>query len=244
MMPLPNEVIVEDRRLSSAADELMELRWHWTLDESNPQRVSQSEYARQVGRDQAVINRDANAWADYAAAQSYDLKGIAPGSPQTPNDYRQLRKLSEDRQTAAKAIAATTGTSVANVASNKRDEVDAVLNTARERAETNQTTLDYEIQKAAEWRTKARKAAQVDQDEHRKAQGLRYIEIEGLVGKAMQSLRKILAVSEGVELGGEETDLLTKSLGDLRSLLGLIDLRIAGETNIDWDAELIKETTR
>jgi len=34
-----------------------ELRWHWTRDESNPKRVSGSEYARQIGKGHVVVNR-------------------------------------------------------------------------------------------------------------------------------------------------------------------------------------------
>jgi len=38
-----------------------ELRWHWTRDESNPKRVSGSEYARQIGKGHVVVNRYARA---------------------------------------------------------------------------------------------------------------------------------------------------------------------------------------
>src|SRR5262245_26020367 len=126
-MSLPTEVIEQDRRLQQSANELMELRWHWTLDQANPRRESQREYARQVGVNQAAINKDANAWADWLAAQAEDGIGFTPGTPQTPADYRELRKMSGERQEAAKAVAKATGDTVSNVASNKRDEVDAVV---------------------------------------------------------------------------------------------------------------------
>ena len=32
------------------SEALAQHRWHWTIDESNPERVSLSEYARSVGR--------------------------------------------------------------------------------------------------------------------------------------------------------------------------------------------------
>jgi hypothetical protein len=35
-------------------------------------------------------------------------------------------------------------------------------------------------------------------------------------------------------------DLMRHSIANLRALLDLIDLRMAGEANIDWDAELEK----
>ena len=62
---LPESVIKEDRRLSRGAEELCKLRWHWTLDESNPQRISMREYARQVGVRHPAIVKDANAWEQY-----------------------------------------------------------------------------------------------------------------------------------------------------------------------------------
>jgi hypothetical protein len=111
------------------------------------------------------------------------------------------------------------------------------VSTARERALDRGTTVDHEIQRAAEWREKTRRAAQAETNERRKAQTMRYVQFEGLIGKAMQSLRTILRDSEGVDLDDELRELLTSSLGNLRALLNLIDLRIAGETNVDWDAE-------
>jgi len=236
---LPTEVVAADRRLQRSADDLMQLRWHWTLDEANSDRVGFSAYAREVGVSEGAVRNAAHAWADYVRSDSY--AGVrTPGAPQTPDDFRELRKLSGDRQEAAKAIASVTGVPVGNVAKHKRDEVDAVVSTARERAVDRGTTVEHEIERAADWRAKARKAAEREQDEKKKAHGLRYIEIEGHVGAAMQRLRKILDAADDVQFTDEERELLTESLGKMRALLNLIDLRIAGETNIDWDAEFEK----
>jgi hypothetical protein len=237
---LPTTVIEKDRKLQRSADELMELRWHWTLDETNPERVSQREYARQVGVDQSKINVDANAWADYLAAQSDAQQGITPGAPQSPGDYRTLRKMSGERQRATKAVAKATGKAVSTLATHDRGEVDAVLNTARERAVDRGTTVDHEFERAAEWRAKTRKAAEREKDEHKARSTARFIEIEGDLGAAMQRLRNVLNAAEDVPFSDDERELLTASLGKLRALLNLIDLRIAGETKIDWDDEFQK----
>jgi len=239
---LPTTVVEQDRTLQRSADQLMELRWHWTLDETNPERVSQREYARQVGVDQSKINVDANAWADYLAGQSDAQQGITPGAPQSPGDYRTLRKMSGERQQATKAVAKATGKAVSTLATHDRGEVDAVLNTARERAVDRGTTVEHEIDRAAEARARARKAAERDADERRQASTARYLEIEGHLGAAMQRLRKVLDSSKDVEFTDEERELLVATLGKLRALLGLIDLRIAGDTDVDWDAELTKLT--
>jgi len=69
--PVPTRTrnyVWRDRELSADADELMQLRWHWTLDESNPERVSFAEYAAAVGTDESKIAVDANGWAEYLKA--------------------------------------------------------------------------------------------------------------------------------------------------------------------------------
>ena len=64
---LPATVVKEDKRLDDQAkktgEALGELRWHWTLNEDNPDRVSFAEYARQVGRHLSTIKKYADAYA-------------------------------------------------------------------------------------------------------------------------------------------------------------------------------------
>ena len=56
---LPTSVVAQDHKLETANEnsslELMKLRWHWTLNEANAQRVSVADYAQQVGRKPRVI---------------------------------------------------------------------------------------------------------------------------------------------------------------------------------------------
>jgi len=241
-MALPTNVVEKDHKLQKSANELMALRWHWTLDKANPERVAQREYARQVGVDQSTVNRDANAWADYLAAQSDAPKGITPGAPQTPQDFRQLRKLRSDRQEAAKAIAAATGDKVGNVAGNKAEEVDAVMGIAQNRAAEKGTTVEHEIQEAAEWRARARRADKKIRDDRKERHGLRYLSIEGKVARMIRIGGEILEATEGTLFDADERELLTESVGKLRALLNLLDLRIAGQVDVDWDAELTKIT--
>ena len=63
MRPLP---------LHLASEELARHRWHWTLDESNPDRVSFSEYAAGVGRHKSQIQ---------SFARGYALKVASEGCP-------------------------------------------------------------------------------------------------------------------------------------------------------------------
>jgi len=239
---LPTKVIETDRKLQQSADQLMQLRWHWTLDKSNPDRVSIADYARGVGVARPRVSIDANAWADYLDSRTPRRTGTVdspPGAPQTPDDFRRLKSLTEEQRVAAQAIASATGTSPGNVAHNKREEVAAVVNTARERAVDRGTTVEHEIERAAQWREKTRKAAQREQDEKRKRSTMRFIEIEGHIGAAMQRLRKVLDLAED-GFTDEERELVAASLNKMRALLNLIDLRITGDTEIDWDVEFEK----
>lgn len=236
-MTLPIEVVKEDKRLTKAGEELAKLRWHWTLDKSNPARVGFREYARMVGRDDTAIKRHADGYAAWLAVGADDAVST-PGEPTTIGDFVELAKMNVERQEAAKAVAKHSGRSVSNVGMHHRAEIDAVVSTARERALDRGTKVEDEIERTAAWRERSRKAAERERDAKRKASTLRFIEIEGHIGGAMQRLRKVLDVSEGVEFTEEELELVVASLAKLRALLGLIDMRIAGTTDVDWDEEL------
>lgn len=249
-MTLPKSVIKKDHDLEqdyeAIGSELMELRWHWTLDESNPKRVPIREYAREVGRAESGIRADANGWAASIAANAAhgDVRSETPGQARTPNDFRELAKLGAEKQYAAEAIAKVSGKSAGNVARAKREELTAVVNRARERAErkgrAGTEAVIEEIDTVVEWDAKAAATRARVREQDKKRHTSRYIEIEGDLGVAMQRLRKVLNVAEGVGFTEEEIELMTVSLGKLRALMNLIDLRIAGETNIDWDAEFQK----
>ena len=62
---LPQHVIEEDNRLEKeTAEKLGYLRWHWTLDESNPGRVTQVEYAKAVGVGRTTIQKYVAAYVE------------------------------------------------------------------------------------------------------------------------------------------------------------------------------------
>lgn len=68
---LSPQVIAADRRLDDnakrASEDLAKHRWHWTLDESNPDRVSIRAYARAVGRHHRTISVQANGFSAWVA---------------------------------------------------------------------------------------------------------------------------------------------------------------------------------
>lgn len=81
---LPTAVAQRDRELQAAGDELAELRWHWTRNTDNPERVTFREYGRQVGRDPAVIRAYAVAhelsdeYPEMSASERARLAGFSP----------------------------------------------------------------------------------------------------------------------------------------------------------------------
>ena len=62
---LPSTIVLQDQELEAQRDDasasLAKLRWQWTLDESNPKRVSIRSYAEQVGRAEKTIRSMAKA---------------------------------------------------------------------------------------------------------------------------------------------------------------------------------------
>ena len=54
--------IALDKEVSLAGEQLMEHRWHWTMDESNPERVTIEQYAADCGVAESVVRIDVTAW--------------------------------------------------------------------------------------------------------------------------------------------------------------------------------------
>jgi len=232
---LPTAAIKADARLDAASttstEALAEHRWHWTLDETNPDRVSFSQYGRDVGRSFTAIAKHANAWNEYRLNSRV----------QTLADAMELVKLGADRREATEAVAAATGKSPATLRSgSNRQEVTSVLDTARERAERKGTPLADEIPIVAQHREAARKAQATSQAERQKRHTMRYLELEGDIASAKIKLTHVLKATAGHQLEPEETELLRTSIAALAALLNLIDLRLGGDTHTDWDAELAK----
>ena len=146
--PLPAHVVAEDRRLErvkeSATEALMRLRWHWTLDESNPERVSFRAYARQIARSHQAVMWYANGYVH--------LKDDSPGNAlvTTPTRAVERAKTSAERYAATEAVATAFGVAFVTARQQYGNDVNAVLHMARERADANQTTVADEARGIAE----------------------------------------------------------------------------------------------
>ena len=140
------------------------------------------------------------------------------------------------------AIAQTPKVSVLSQPARTHDEDQEVRAVATERAERKGTTVEEEVHHVAEQREKIRKSADRIKADHKAAHTFRYMEIEGDLAAAQGRLMHALKTAQDVGWEQEEIELLTDSIGKIRAVLNLIDLRIAGETQVDWDSELTRLT--
>lgn len=236
MSSLPIEVIAEDRRLvahlTETEEDLARLRWHWTLNEDNPDRMSFRRYADGVDKSRSTIAKYANGYATW----------VATNGSQPLDKAIVLANMNAETAAATEAVAKANEISVgtASNAGQYRAEVKEVVATARDRAERNQTTVEEEIPKVAEFRAKARRTA-AKQRTNRKAQKtLSFSQVEGHLAAAKQYLMKALTVAREAEFEPEALQLLADSVSSVQSLLHLLDVCLVGSTNINWDEELAK----
>ena len=144
---LPEVAIQEDHRLeqgwAKSTLALMKHRWHWTLDESNPERVSIRQYAADVGREKRTIGRYANAYPLFEEA----------GRRAAPIDLGELLEragMSPEKYAAIEAVAKLRGLAPRTVREKHPAAVRAALQIARARAGDRGTTVTTELPGAAE----------------------------------------------------------------------------------------------
>lgn len=230
MSELPARVVKEDHRLertaSSASETLAELRWHWTLDESNSKRVSLREYARAVGRDHGLIRK---------YARGFEIAGDAS----VPiSEAIERAAMSTERETAAEAVAKARGVAFQTARQSRPTEIRRVRDMARERVEKHGGTIEEQAAKAADWIVRSERAERHTRDDRQKRLGLRFVEIEGKLTKAKTALLDALSVARAVEWEPEHQELLEHTLESVKSLIALVDLALTGAADVDWDAEL------
>jgi hypothetical protein len=267
-MILPAEVAERDKQLDAeiarTTEELMELRWHWTLDTTNPDRVTAAAYGRAVGRARQVISGDANAWARWLTDQSKrtHMGAAQVGEPHTPDDYRQLVKLSDEREQVVRAVARANNKKFSNVAVNMRKEVNEALTEAQDRAERNGTTVATEITEAAKFLAKFPSEVQKDAAlseagkkywaEKKAAEAKcrpEYLALQKRIDAAVSALENDLCDAGTIAFTKEETDALHGSLDRLSVLVGQVQTRIgkasgSGTVDLDNVVELKSAGTR
>lgn len=232
MSELPIAVIETDRRLETAehkaGETLVKHRWHWTLDESNPKRVSVSAYARAVGRALSTVLGQVNGY------EAHRVHAIPL------SEAIERAKVGSEKEAVINAVAKARGTSFGDARQRRPDEVKRVRQIARDRAEQNNTTVEEEAPKVADWIIKAEKAEAKREQASKQKHSLKFVQIEADLRKILRLASNVLNDSHGVPFTDEEKDLLAETIGKVRALLNLIDLRFADAADVDWDAELTK----
>jgi hypothetical protein len=231
MTDLPRRVVDDDHRLeraaSSASEELARLRWHWTLDETNPGRVSLRAYARAVGRDARTITVYAQGYVRSSGDADISL-----------TEAIERSSMSSDREAATEAVAKARGLAITTVRQNRPTEVRRVLGIARDRVEQHGGSLADAARETADWIVRSEQTSERREAERRQRTSMRLIEVESHLDGARRRLEQALQVARSVEWGDEEQGLLQATIANVRALLGLIDVALAGTPDVDWDAEL------
>ena len=233
---IPRKIIEADHRLERAAEssaaQLAELRWRWTKDETNAQRVTVGAYAAAVGRRPEAIRVMALGYAEWK-------NPVRVANDRSLNDCIELAKLGAEAQAATVAVAKALGKSPGNVASSERGTVRGVLANARDAAERKGTSVGEEIPRAAASIAKTRAVEAKTRSERKARYGLRYVQIDGKILTAKRHLTEALELADDIA-DEEERELLRDAIANLVALTHLIDLRLGGAPDIDWNAELVK----
>lgn len=234
-MPLPADVVHEDRdletRIGRMSEKLAKLRWHWTLDEDNPERVSLREYARQVSRDFKTVRGYAKGYALFMSDGHVSI-----------SEAIGRANMGGETESATEAVAKARGTSFTHTRDSRNTEIRRVREIARERAEQKGTTVEEEAPAVAEWIVKTEEAGKKISGERKQRLGLRFVEMEGKLDKVKRELLSAVRLAQDIEWGDDEIELLQHTLENIRALLHLIDSAMAGTADVDWDTELAKLT--
>jgi hypothetical protein len=242
-MALPREVIETDHNLERVADrassQLAQHRWRWTLDVSNPGRISIGEYARQVARSESTIRSAVNGyamWLDDHPSGGYPPKSLG--------DYQSRARMGSETEAAAQAVSKARGIAMETARRGHADEMRRVRDIARQRAEERGTSIEEEAPKIAETIARHEKAQHAEQASQAEHTDIRFVEMEGYLIKAKRELLRALKLAPVVPWDDESRELLSETVANVKALIGLIDTALSGSSGIDWDAEFAKVAGR
>lgn len=242
---LPAEVIREDQDLEqsmeSASEALGYLRWHWTLDESNPARVSIRQYALAIGKNKEVIRMYAQGYASHA------LGGQRPSGNFSDSVVRA--GLSAEKQLAVDVVAEVNNMTFENAKRRYEPTVIEVRNAVeREREQREEQGEDFPAEEREDY---ARKVAKMKRDSkaaearHREEQrhnhSLKFMEMDTLASRVRQLSKELLDVTRDVDLSvlsEEEVRLLERQIIAAHEMVGLTRTALSGDSGTDWDKAL------
>jgi hypothetical protein len=232
------QAVKRDHELEVASENstltLARHRWHWTWDESNPDAVNVTEYARRIGRSQKVV------WTMVSGYNEYSRRGIEVSegkqlSPMSINEAIARAATTAEQTELYEATAKAAGTTFQNVVKNNTQLARAVKETAEHLAELNGTDVAEELTRAAESTVASIKAGKRAKAERMESKSSRTLAVEGHLLHARKYLQWALRDSYGElgELDVEYIRLVTTRLGEL---IRDMDLVLDGG-KVEWDAD-------
>lgn len=221
------ELVTTDREIGAEAQNatlrLMEHRW------TAVQEIgSTREYARALGAGETTIRMYVRGWELWQEG--------APGTPRTPNDVLQLAAVDAERREAMKIVADVKGRAIETVRKEHRPAVDLVLNAMR-----NEPDESKRIERGTQYAERVQASETARAEEHAartRTAGRAYLTLQNKIYKAATSLRLALIDSRNVTLDSETVELLQDSLEQVRHLTDLLNLKLVGDTGVDWDTEV------
>ena len=188
MPSIPQSVVDKDHELEGrterASEALAKHRWHWTLDESNADKVSTTAYARDIGRGHKLVSTYARGYKLFV-----ERAGSPGGTALTIQDAIRLAGVAVEDRAMHEAIAEGSGRPVAQVSrGDNRHRTRAVVERAHQRAERRGgDAVDHARDIAAEERQVA-EAERARRAADRERRSIRYVHIEGHLAAAQRRL--------------------------------------------------------
>lgn len=235
---VPAEVVETDHKLEGAASKASEAlakhRWHWTLDETNPNRVGIQTYARAVGRSTTTIAKNAHGYANW--------KESAGALPLI--EAIERARMSADREAIVDAVADANKVSFKTARQTYNPDIKRVREAVEDAVERKPDITPEEKVEVA--KRHADFIARSKASEHRRAEDRKrqrtatYMLLDAKLDHARRDLKEALDNANRAEMGDEEIRLLQTALEAIKTLTALIGSALAGESGVDWDAELAK----
>ena len=228
---VPHDAVQQDLKLEARADragkDLAAHRWHWTLDPGNPDRVSFHAYGAAVGRSFTSIRRQATGYDNWLKDPSVSL-----------TDHIARANMSEQRALTAQAVADAYGIKVATVAVNHSDVLAELMAQAQRKVEPGKVEFADALSDVMEFHKKAKKAREEKTTRMKARHGIRFVAVEAEINRSHNAVTRALNEAHGVEWTEHEEQLLRESVARLKAVVSLLEMSVAGVTDIDWDHEL------
>lgn len=238
---VPIEVVEKDHKLDGAnvktTEALAKHRYHWTLDETNPNRVTLGAYARATGRNLATIRNH---------ARGYEMWLTHGGSPMALAECIDRARIGAERTEVVEAVAEANKVEFTTARRSLAPDINRVKAAIERKVERQPDITPEEKQeytkKVAKTYAISRQAEQRRTTNRKKNKSAQFVIIEGELSQARRCLSRALEEArQGADgMGDDEIQLLTHSIDSLLAAGGIVRMALLDAVNVDWDAEMVK----